>query len=283
MSKETLGDLIKGYEANYNFTLPKRCPIIVRLDMRAGHTLTHGFDKPYDEVFIKTMQETMLYLCKEISGCQFGYVESDEISLLIYETNPEAEPWFANRLQKICSVSASMATLQFNRKLKENVENWLNSFVECSTKQWLSTPPTERNESDYKFGKNEKLFAAYDKAITDGGMFDSRVFIIPESVIHPYFIWRQNDCTRNSILGLSQKYFSHKEMQNLKCNDLQNKLLTEKDVNWNNESVVHKRGTCAYRVPGEGESRPWYLDTEMPILMDDRNFVKDKIYYPVED
>lgn len=266
MSKESLGDLIKGYEANYNFTLPKRCPIIVRLDMRAGHTLTHGFDKPYDEIFIKTMQETMLYLCKEISGCQFGYVESDEISLLIYETNPEAEPWFANRLQKICSVSASMATLQFNRKLKENVENWLEDSI--------------NNSSELT---DEKLIKAYYKAIADGGMFDSRVFIIPESVIHPYFIWRQNDCTRNSILGLSQKYFSHKEMQNLKCNDLQNKLLTEKDVNWNNESVVHKRGTCAYRVPGEGESRPWYLDTEMPILIDDRNFVKDKIYYPVED
>jgi tRNA(His) 5'-end guanylyltransferase len=106
--KESLGDLIKGYEANYNITLPKRCPLIIRLDMRAGHSFTKGFDKPYDSIFIKSMYETMHYLCKNIPGCQFGYVESDEISLLIYETNPEAEPWFANRVQKFCSISASM-------------------------------------------------------------------------------------------------------------------------------------------------------------------------------
>ena len=92
--KESLGDLIKGYEANYNFTLPKRCAAIIRLDMRAGHSFTKGFDKPYDAIFIKSMYETMHYLCKNIPGCQFGYVESDEISLLVYETNPEAEPWW---------------------------------------------------------------------------------------------------------------------------------------------------------------------------------------------
>ena len=57
--KESLGDLIKGYEANYNFTLPKRCASIIRLDMRAGHSFTKVFDKPYDAIFIKSMYETM--------------------------------------------------------------------------------------------------------------------------------------------------------------------------------------------------------------------------------
>ncbi len=254
--KETLGDLIKGYEANYNLTLPKRTPLIIRIDGRAFHTFTHGFDKPYDEIFIKSMQETMKMLCEEIPGCQFGYVESDEISLLVWETNNDSIPWFANRLQKICSMSAAMATLYFNQNFKK--------FL-----------------SDYSEEEKPKHY----KAIEKGGMFDSRVFVIPESVINPYFVWRQNDCTRNSILGLSYVYYSQKQIQNLKCDDLQNKLLTEQNVNWNNEPIVHKRGTCAYRVIDNEElqSHKWVLDYEMPNLNEEKEFVYSKIIFPPED
>lgn len=264
--KETLGNLIKQYEECYNFKIPKRVSYIIRLDMRAGHSFTKGFDKPYDKVFIRSMYDTMLYLCKNIQGCQFGYVESDEISLLIYETNPEAEPWFANRVQKICSISSSMATLQFNRIFKQESELW-------DTK-WATTEPN-----------GEALSKAYNIAMKNGATFDARVFVIPENVIGPYFIWRQNDCTRNSILGLSQKYMSHKDMKGLKCNDLQNVLLTKYNINWNNFSTVEKRGTCAYKalVDPEKEQYDWKLDFEMPILMEDRSFVVDKIVFFEED
>lgn len=265
--KETLGDLIKGYEANYNLTLPKRMPIIVRIDGKAFHTFTRGFNKPFDQVFIKTMQETMFALCKSIQGVQFGYVESDEISLLIYETNPEAEPWFGNRLQKICSLTASMATMQFNKNFAKNVEDYYNKNA---FEQWSPDTP------------EDKQYEIYKRSIERGGMFDSRVFVVPESVIVPYFIWRQNDATRNSINSLSQKHFSHKRLQGLSCKELQNKLLTEKDINWNDEPTVHKRGTCAYKVYSveNAERSEWVLDKDMPILMDDRKFVMDKVRYP---
>lgn len=268
MSKETLGDLIKGYEANYNITLPKRTPVIVRIDGKAFHTFTRGFNKPFDQVFVGTMQDTMLALCKSIQSVQFGYVESDEISLLIYETNTEADPWFGNRLQKICSMTASMATMQFNKNFAKRVNEFYKEHVEDNFR------PTE----------DDKQYEVYKRSLDLGGMFDSRVFVVPESVIVPYFIWRQNDATRNSINSLGQKHFSHKSLQGLTCNDIQNKLLTEKDINWNNEPTVHKRGTCAYKVYSvdDNERSEWVLDKDMPILMDNRNFVMSKIQYPTE-
>ncbi|MCF0126334.1 MAG: hypothetical protein HUJ68_11400 [Clostridia bacterium] len=261
-NKETLGDLIKGYENNYNITLPKRMPVIVRIDGRAFHTFTKHFEKPFDGLFVQAMQDTMFYLCENISGCQFGYVESDEISLLIYETNDEADPWFANRLQKICSLTASMATLFFNKRFNDL------HHIACID--------------------NPKINAAHIKAIEMGATFDSRAFVIPEKVINPYFVWRQNDCTRNSILSWAQYFFSHKEIQSLKCDELQNKMLVEKDFNWNNQPIVIRRGTCAYReedkigpVDSNGKlKRVWVLDKGMPILTENREFVMSKIYYP---
>lgn len=264
--KENLGELIKQYEDCYNFKIPKRCVSIIRLDMRAGHNFTKGFDKPYDQIFIKSMYLTMLQLCESIQGCKFGYVESDEISLLIYETNPEAEPWFANRVQKMCSISASMATMYFNKNFQKLVNDFLSDHVPDSNKLV------------------SEITNVYKNALEKDAMFDSRVFVIPESVIVPYFIWRQNDCTRNSILGLSQKYMSHKEMQGLKCNELQNILLTKYDINWNNFSTVEKRGTCAYKVLKDAEKvrYEWLLDYEMPVLMDDKDFILSRITYPIE-
>ena len=168
---------------------------------------------------------------------------------------------------KICSISASMATLQFNRIFKQQVDYF------------------ESTHKDGGSNRDFELLSKYKDAMEKDAMFDSRVFVIPESVIGPYFIWRQNDCTRNSILGISQKYMSHKEMQGLKCNDLQNVLLTKYNVNWNNFSIVEKRGTCSYKVlvDKEKDRHDWVLDFVMPILMDDREFVVSKITYPKED
>ena len=119
MKYETLGDRMKGaYENKYRLYLPERIPVIIRLDGKAFHTFCRGLKKPFDDLFISVMQDTMLDLCKNISGCKLGYVQSDEISLLLVQTRDESQPWFDNNIQKIVSVSASMATLYFNKRQK---------------------------------------------------------------------------------------------------------------------------------------------------------------------
>ena len=54
--------------------------------------------------------------------------------------------------------------------------------------------------------------------------------------------WREIDAVRNSVQMLAQANFSHEELQGLNTKKLQDKLLTEKDINWNNLREDLKRG-----------------------------------------
>lgn len=74
-------------------------------------------------------------------------------------------------------------------------------------------------------------------------MFDSRCFNIPKEEVTNYIYWRQLDATRNSIQMVGQANFSHKELQNKSCNDIQDMLMTQKGINWNDLPTYKKRGS----------------------------------------
>src|SRR5574344_802889 len=124
MKKETdLAIRMKNYEERQDFKLITKMPVVVRIDGRAFHTFTKGMVRPFDDdVLLEAMRRTTLYLCKNVSGCVFGYTQSDEITLVLtdYE-NYNSQPWFDYRIQKICSITASMATKEFNISFRELV------------------------------------------------------------------------------------------------------------------------------------------------------------------
>ena len=77
-----------------------RCPVAIRIDGRAFHTFTKGFQKPFDEILMKSMPETMQYLCENIQGCVFGYTQSDEITLILVDyKNLTSTAWFDYDIQ----------------------------------------------------------------------------------------------------------------------------------------------------------------------------------------
>ena len=115
-TKDSLGDRMKrNYEDRYRIYLTRRTPVIIRIDGKAFHSFTKGLNRPYDMVLKQSMWETAKDLCENIMGCQLAYIQSDEISLLLTDYRKlTTEAWFDYNLQKICSVSASMATRAFN-------------------------------------------------------------------------------------------------------------------------------------------------------------------------
>lgn len=280
-TKDSLGDRMKGYEGVSKTVLMKRTPVIIRIDGKAFHTFTRGFQKPFDEVLIKSMQETTKYLCENIQGCVLGYTQSDEITLVLCDYEKlNTSPWFDYEVQKLCSISASMATMKFNQVFEKNVvafENGHDSFIDF----------------DYKsIGTTEEIglyIDSYYNAIKKGAMFDARCFNIPKEEVCNCVLWRQQDATRNSIQMVGQHYFSHKQLQNKSCDMIQDMLHEEKGINWNDFPTYMKRGTAIIKV---GETMwdekigayntimHWFIDKDMPILKgEDRKYVDDLITF----
>ena len=283
---DELGKRMKEYYEQIPKTkLMRRCPVIVRLDMRCGHSYCRGFKRPFDEVFIKTMQETAKYLAENIQGVKMTYQQSDEISLLLvdYETL-NSQAFFDYEVQKICSITASMATMAFNKFFQNNVLDIdplvtfydgedLSEF-DCAKKYGFDAK-TPEGMSELK-----KYCEKYNKAIDKGAMFDSRCFNIPKEEVTNYFYWRQLDATRNSIQMVGQANFSHKELQNKTCNNMQDMLHEQKGINWNDFPTYQKIGSCCIKIKqmiNDVERSRWIVDNEIPIFVNDgRDYIEQR-------
>ena len=129
--KDSLGQRIKQYEKNYSNVIDKKEPVIIRLDGVAFHTYTKHMEKPFSNLLMNAMNHTTKELFKRIQNCVCGYCQSDEITLyLIGDKNPNTDVWFGNKIQKLTSVSASMATLFFNSYIRQYYTNKLNDTDE---------------------------------------------------------------------------------------------------------------------------------------------------------
>ena len=261
--ESALGQRMKqNYEEIAKTKLYRRSPVILRLDGRSFHTYARGFKRPFDKVLVKTMQETMRYLCENIQGAKIGYCQSDEISILLIDYDTfNTQAFFDYEVQKICSITASMATLAFNKAFSKQTLKYLVSL----------DPKSVQEESD--------LLETYGKAEQKGAMFDSRCFNIPEHEVTNYFYWRQLDATRNSIQMVGQANFSHKELHGKSCNMIQDMLIEEKGINWNNYPVHLKRGSCCIKVVKQtdiGARSEWIIDENIPEFVGDgRRYIED--------
>ena len=245
----------ENYEKIPRHYLMRRTPVAIRLDGRAFHTFTRGFVRPYDKVLGDTMVQTMQYLCENIQGCVFGYTQSDEITLILidYQTL-DTGAWFDYRHDKLCSITASMATLEFNRCFEKNVNRYYA-------------------ELDYvsKLKEGDKFLNAYMLAMKKGATFDSRAFNIPKEEVTNLIFWRQLDASRNSIQMLGQAHFSCAELNEKTCSNIQDMLMEKYNINWNDVEVRWKRGVAWRSKYG--------LDWDMPILKGaDRSYVDDLIF-----
>ena len=269
MFNSGIGARMKQYENCYRFYLTPNSSVIVRLDGRSFHNFTKGFARPYDEVFAHAMWETARQLCENVSGCKFAYTQSDEITLVLNDYGRDVEPWFGNNLQKIVSISASMATYFFKKNFEEAIRDEYLDWYRVGI------------HNDEKRELLDQHSNAIDNKLC---VFDSRAFIIPREEVFNCIYWRQLDCTRNSIQLVGQANFNHKQLQGLSCDEIQEKLFQEKGINWANEPNWFKNGVSIYRIPTEVTHdnvtvtrNKWFIDVNTPVFTTDRNYIEQHI------
>jgi tRNA(His) 5'-end guanylyltransferase len=83
---------------------------------------------------------------------------------------------------------------------------------------------------------------------------------------------------------VGQANFSHKELQNKSCDKIQDMLMLEKNINWNDFPTVQKRGFCCAKTgkhtviniqTGEQKERlVWEIDKNIPIFSQDRDYIE---------
>lgn len=222
--RDDLGDRIKAnYEYRARYMLPRRTYTILRLDGCAFHTFTKKLNKPFDRSLIEAMVLTTERLVKDIQGAQFGYTQSDEISILLTDFNKEkTNAWFDGNIQKMVSVAASMASSTFNH-------------------HWQIANPESRLA----------LFDARTFTIPDS------------TEVENYFIWRNKDCERNSINSAAQSLFSHKELQGKGIKEVQELMFSTHNINWATYyKEDEKNGTVVYYKDDEWQTKPGWRFTE---------------------
>jgi len=228
VSKDSLGDRQKAYEKAADTVLPKRMPIIMRLDGKAFHTYTRPLKEPFHEGMHKCMLGTMEALCNEVQNAKVAYTQSDEITILLnnwQELNTES--WFGNRQGKMIGDGAAIASTAFNDYAATHM------------------PANVRRKR---------------------ARFDCRVFVVPHDDVCNNFIWRQQDATRNSIQMLAQSQFSHNELHGVNNKQAQYKLLTERNINWNDLDVWKKRGST-WKKDG--------INVNPPIFQENRFYIEE--------
>lgn len=229
MDKSTLGDRMKGYERVSKNSLMCRTPVIIRLDGKAFHTYTRKCDKPFDTDLHWLRSNTLKYLCENIQGCIMGYSQSDEITLVLKDWQTfSSQAWFGNEVQKICSVTASMASAK-----------WANLVG------LLSITEEDKLEKFPHFA-----------------IFDARCFNLPISEVVNCLLWRQQDWERNSVQMIARSVWSQKQCHGKSNRELITRLEVEKGIIWGQLPTWQKRGEFWFRgdlrdAPRFNEARDW--------------------------
>lgn len=238
-AKDPIGDRMKRqYEDRTRYMLPRRTYTIIRIDGKAFHTYTRGLEKPYDDGLMCDLDSAAKAVCQTAMGCVFAYGQSDEYSFLLHDfERHQTEAWFDGNLQKIASVAASVFTVSFVRHRIDRV-----GLADCGSPA-----------------------------------FDARVFTIADhDEALNYFVWRQQDATRNAIQMVGDANFSPKQTHKVNTSQLQEMLFQQRGINFNDYPVAFKRGRVVHRIvfeqePGVVRSR-WDVDTSIPVFTADRDY-----------
>lgn len=141
---------------------------------------------------------------------------------------------------------------------KISTEPWFKNSLQKILSVSASLTTAKFNESIKKHFPSAEL-----------ATFDSRAFIIPEKEIKNYFLWRQNDASRNSLSMLMQSKYTQKELIGLNREKMINKLYEDLNLIYEEElDIKYRHGISFEKLVVEDKKKPqWVINEKMPSLL----------------
>ncbi len=254
MTKNQTEEATGSWYEDVSFTFLKRnMPAVIRISGQQYHDFVRKFQKPYDPVFLGSMQETLRYLCDTIPGCVFGYTQSFTFILVLQTpAHIETTSWFSSDIQKIASVSASMATLKFNKIFEKNAKSYVmtgNHFDET---------------------KQLNAMQGYVGAIDKGALFLANCFNIPAEDLFHYLYLQQKQSIESAVLETGAAYFTEKELAGKSAAQIQFMYFDKTGKNFDDFPAEFKRGAACIQ-----DEEEWIVDREMPMLREEnRDYIQ---------
>ena len=239
---------MQSYQDAADHKLLARLPLIICVNGRSFAKSTELLDKPYCAKFTECMLSVTLKLCTEVEGAIFAYHFNDEI--VIVATNDQTKntaPWYDNRIQKISSVTSSIATQHFNKCAEAVSLDIVGDPV--FTSQVFAVP----NVSEAANVMIYKQQANFHTSIQFACFYE-----------------------------LLKKYDKHtiKEMTSgLTIDEKIDLLHQECGTNFNDYPLSFRRGAGCYKIPKVGADgtmkNKWFINTNLPIFTKDESFVSN--------
>jgi tRNA(His) guanylyltransferase len=248
MEFEKLGDWCKWLESNFSPDI--MIPTLPVIIRLDGNNFSK-WTNGLEKPFDENLTELMIETTKFLvkeTNAIVGYTQSDEITLILYSSDRKNSIYNDGKKQKILSKVTGKCVSFFNEKRAE-------------------------------------LLPLHNKTAN----FDCRIYQTPS--LHDacvQLLWRENDATRNSIQMLGHSHFSDRELFELNTSLIQDKLMLEKSINWNDLDAKYKRGTYVKRIktskPFSSEELktlpPKHKAHKNPDLIIERSYIT-KIDYPI--
>ena len=234
----SLSDRMKTYEDASQYKFTPLMPVVIRIKCANIDSVSRSFRQPFDNVFHKTMRQTARALGEAIPNCFFAYTYSDEVNLLVTDYNTNNKACYNNNMQKIVSMSSSIATVMFNKFFAQNV-----SF-------------TDKTRWRYTGHLNEAIF-------------ESKAFIIPKEELVNYFVWRQYRGFRHTIDVVAGSEFSSEELKGKTLNQKQDMLLKQKEIDINRVKPDKKHGFCVFLT-----TNGWVIDLDIPLFSKNKEYIE---------
>jgi tRNA(His) guanylyltransferase len=195
----TLASRMKAYEAKVEYALPN-APTVLRIDGHSFSKFTSFFQRPFDLRIHQAMLETCKDLLRANPTATVGYTFSDEITLVF----PSGLNAFKNRVQKVSSLAAGLASVRFAHHLRA-------AIAQHQDLPRIKPQGIEKVETTH---------------------FDARVFAVPslEEALN-CLVWRcRGDAVRNAVSGLARRYYSSRRLTGVRTNDVLAMLERDKGV-----------------------------------------------------